>query len=223
MLVYAQYRLARGGFVLDAELSMPAEGGVTALVGASGSGKTTLLRCIAGLERGAVGLCRVKGDIWQDDRTFLPAHRRAVGYVFQEASLFPHLNVRRNIEFGMERVPVGERRIGFDDVVSMMGIGRFLSADPAQLSGGESRRVAIARALLCSPRLLMMDEPLSGLDDASKAEILSYLEKLFGGLELPVIYVSHAAEEVQRLANRVVVMENGRVSSAECKPRFGAD
>ncbi len=195
--------------MLDADLEAPGSG-VTALVGPSGSGKTTLLRCIAGLERHGSGICVVNGEIWQTERTVLPAHKRHVGYVFQEASLFPHLNVRKNIEFGMNRVPASDRRVAFDEAVSMLGIKKFLDSDPAKLSGGESRRVAIARALLTSPQLLMMDEPLSGLDEESKIEIMDYLKTLFISLQIPVIYVSHLEQEVQKLASCIVVMSAGK-------------
>lgn len=184
---------------------------MTALIGPSGCGKTSLLRCIAGLERRAAGQCVINGETWQDDRISLPPHKRHVGYVFQEASLFPHLSVRKNIEFGMKRVPAAERRVDLDETVAMLGIGNFLNADPAELSGGESRRVAIARALLSSPRLLMMDEPLSNLDDTSKSEIIPHLKALFASLQIPVIYVTHAPTEVQNLAAQTVIMKAGRI------------
>jgi molybdate transport system ATP-binding protein len=204
-------RLARGGFRLEVAFQAPPTG-VTALFGPSGCGKTSLLRCVAGLERG-VGHCRLNGEAWQDDATgrFMPTHRRPIGYVFQEASLFPHLSVRRNLEFGRQRVPAGERRVGLDEVVDLLGIGRMLDRDPSGLSGGERQRVSMARALLTSPRLLLMDEPLSALDHQSKHDILPYLERLHETLAIPVLYVSHSPDEVARLADRLVLLESGRV------------
>ncbi|MDE2310697.1 MAG: molybdenum ABC transporter ATP-binding protein, partial [Betaproteobacteria bacterium] len=200
-------------FVLDVDLELPARG-ITALFGPSGSGKTTLLRCIAGLERTTDGLLRVHDEVWQDGANFLPAHRRPLGYVFQEASLFPHLSVRRNLEYGMRRIPSVERKVQPEQVVELMGLSRLIERDPAHLSGGERQRVAIGRALLTSPRLLLMDEPLSALDVAGRQEILPYLERLHGELGTPVIYVSHTLDEVARLADYVVMLEHGRVISS---------
>jgi molybdate transport system ATP-binding protein len=207
--VRARFVLQHGDFALDAAFSA-APRGVTALFGPSGSGKTTILRCIAGLER-AQGELSFNGEVWQDAHTFMPAHRRPIGYVFQEASLFPHLPVRGNLEFGWKRIDPAQRRVGFDEAVQLLGIASLLPRDPRHLSGGERQRVAIARALLTSPRLLLMDEPLSALDTRSKAEILPYLERLHDELEIPVIYVSHAPDEVARLADTLVLMEQGRV------------
>ncbi|MDP1863177.1 MAG: molybdenum ABC transporter ATP-binding protein [Thiobacillus sp.] len=206
----ARFRSTLGSFELDAEFSLPSRG-VSALFGASGSGKTTLLRLIAGLMR-APGSLTVNGEVWQDERTFIPTHRRALGYVFQEASLFPHLSVRGNLEYGWKRVPVAERRIAFDDVVDWLGLGALLKQAPQQLSGGQRQRVAIGRALLASPRLLLMDEPLSALDSNSRAEILPYLERLHRQLALPIIYVSHALEEVARLADTLLLIDAGKIT-----------
>ena len=201
-----------GGFRLDTGFTAPGQG-VTALFGGSGSGKTTVLRCVAGLER-ARGHCHVQGQTWQDGRRFLPSHRRPIGYVFQEASLFPHLSVRANLAFGWRLVPPAERRIRFDDAVELLGIEPLLGRATARLSGGERQRVAIARALLTSPRLLLMDEPLSALDHASKEAILPYLERVFDELGLPVLYVSHHPDEVARLADHMVLLEAGRVRAS---------
>jgi molybdate transport system ATP-binding protein len=206
--IAARFRLERAGFTLDVDLALPAQG-VTAIFGQSGSGKTTLLRCIAGLER-APGTLTVKSQPWQHARFFMPVHERPLGYVFQEASLFPHLCARRNLEFGMKRVPEAERRVAMDQAITLLGIGHLLDRLPDQLSGGERQRVAIARALLTSPRLLLMDEPLAALDLARKNEILPYLERLHDELEIPVLYVSHAPDEVARLADHIVVMDGGR-------------
>ncbi len=209
--ISARFGLALGEFRLDAGFDAPGRG-VTALFGPSGSGKTTLLRCLAGLERAQDGYLKVNGEIWQDDSKgiYLPTHRRPLGYVFQEASLFPHLDVRRNLEYGWKRIPATQRRVGFDQAVELVGIGQLLTRDPARLSGGERQRVAVARALLVSPDLLLMDEPLAALDLASKRDILPYLERLHDELSIPVLYVSHSPDEVARLADYMVLMDRGR-------------
>lgn len=197
-----------GTFDLDAAFTAPAEG-VTAITGRSGSGKTTLLRCIAGLER-ASGLVRFAGETWQDERSFVPAHRRGVGYVFQNAALFPHLSLHDNLRYGMDRA--GARRgLAFDEVVGLLKLGELLHRSPARLSGGERQRGAIARALLARPRLLLMDEPTASLDREARDELLSYLERLHRDLKLPVLYVSHDPLEVERLAHRVLSIAAGRI------------
>ncbi|KAB2850443.1 MAG: molybdenum ABC transporter ATP-binding protein [Hyphomicrobiaceae bacterium] len=201
-------------FTLDVAFEAPA--GVTAIFGHSGSGKTTILRCIAGLTR-LDGKVVVDGDVWQDETSFLPVFKREIGYVFQEASLFPHLCVRRNILYGAQRaVRQADSRpaLAFDDIVSLLGIGRLLDRDPETLSGGERQRVALARALLSKPRILLMDEPLAALDRAAKDEILHYLEELHERLSMPVLYVSHDQAEVERLADTLVLLEHGRVRAA---------
>ncbi len=207
-------------FSLDVEFQAPGKG-VTALFGHSGSGKTTLLRCLAGLERRATGFLQVNGEIWQDNANGIhrPTHHRAVGYVFQEASLFPHLSVRRNLEYGMKRVPAAQRQVSLDDAVALAGLSDLLERAPARLSGGERQRVAIARALLTSPRLLLMDEPLSALDERSKQDIFPCLERLHNELSIPVIYVSHSLKEVARLADHMVWMEEGRVRASDSLQR----
>ncbi|MEH6471360.1 MAG: molybdenum ABC transporter ATP-binding protein [Halopseudomonas sp.] len=195
-------------FSLDVDLQLPSQG-VTALFGHSGSGKTVLLRCIAGLQR-ADGELSVNGDTWQSADTFRPVHQRPLAYVFQEASLFPHLSVKRNLEYGYRRVPANQRRISFEQAVEWLGLAELLKRMPDKLSGGERQRVAIARALLTSPELLLMDEPLSALDHQSKKDILPYLEQLHSSLSIPVLYVTHAPDEVARLADHLVVLEKGR-------------
>ena len=207
MSIQAQFRLAWPDFALDVDLDLPGRG-VTALFGQSGCGKTTLLRCMAGLERGA-GKLEVNGEIWQDAGSFVPTHRRPLGYVFQDARLFAHLDVRGNLNYGIRRATSADSQ-GFDSIVDLLGLGPLLERLPERLSGGEQQRVAIARALLTAPRLLLMDEPLAALDLARRQEILPYLERLRDELEIPVIYVSHAAAEVARLADHLVVMEAGR-------------
>ena len=209
MTIDARFRVDRGGFVLDVDLSLPSRG-ITALFGHSGSGKTTLLRCVAGLERVPDGRLVVDGETWQDGRRFLPTHRRPLGYVFQEASLFPHLDVTANMRYGLRRTPASERRVGWDEVIALLGIGHLLDRFPDALSGGERQRVSLARALLTGPRVLLMDEPLSALDHARKQEILPYLERLHDELDIPVLYVSHSPDEVARLADHIVVMDAGR-------------
>jgi len=203
------------GFGLDVDLELPGQG-VTVFFGPSGSGKTTLLRCVAGLESGARGKVCIGGDCWQDDdqSLFVPTHRRAIGYVFQEASLFPHLDVRANLHFGMSRCGHGEDENGLREMAYLLGIEHLLDRLPDRLSGGERQRVAIARALLTRPRLLLMDEPLSALDATRKQEILPYLERLRDELEIPVLYVTHQYEEMARLADHIVLFEQGRVQAS---------
>jgi len=202
-----------GAFAFDFALDAPPSG-VTALYGPSGCGKTTLLRCIAGLTRVRDGQCRVNGDVWQDgQRLFAPTHRRALGYVFQEASLFPHLSVKANLRFGAP--PHGAASaIGWDEVVDLCGLAALLDRAPRDLSGGERQRVALGRALLSQPRLLLMDEPLSALDDAAKAEILPFIERLRDRLALPALYVTHDMTEVEHLADHLVLIDRGRVVAA---------
>ncbi|MDB5890738.1 MAG: modC [Polaromonas sp.] len=204
--------LERPDFTLDVDLQLPGRG-VTALFGASGSGKTTCLRVLAGLEPRARGRIGVDGDVWQDStqHVFRPVHQRRLGYVFQEASLFAHLDVQANVKFGFDRVPAAQRKHGWDQALALLGIGGLLERRPHELSGGERQRVAIARALATSPRLLLMDEPLASLDGQRKAEILPYIERLHVDLDIPVLYVSHSPDEVARLADHLVLLEAGRV------------
>ncbi|WP_153117497.1 molybdenum ABC transporter ATP-binding protein [Rhodocyclus tenuis] len=210
-----RFRLDWPGFSLDVDLALPGRG-VSGLFGHSGSGKTTLLRCIAGLERAAHGYLSVKGDVWQDDGHWRPVHRRPIGYVFQEASLFPHLDVIGNLRFGMKRVKTlsaGKAALEthLERAIELLGIEHLLKRKPGHLSGGERQRVGIARALALDPQLLLMDEPLAALDLKRKLEILPYLERLHDELAVPILYVSHAPDEVARLADHLVLLENGRV------------
>ena len=209
-----QLRLQRSypSFALDLALALPGRK-VSALFGPSGCGKTSTLRAVAGLDRGARGRVTVNGEVWQDDERdiFVPAHRRAIGYVFQEPSLFAHLNVQGNLDFGRRRVPPAQRRVELERAVELLDLVALLGRDPHTLSGGERQRVAIARALAGSPHLLLMDEPLAALDAQRKAEVLPYLERLQRELDIPVIYVSHAIDEVARLAEHLVLMDAGRV------------
>jgi molybdate transport system ATP-binding protein len=198
-------------FCVDVDLNLPGRG-VTALYGHSGSGKTTCLRCIAGLEKASQAFIRVNGEVWQDSEKgiFLPTHKRPLGYVFQEASLFPHLTVRSNLEFGLKRIAANERKVKLEQATSLLGIDHLLERQPDKLSGGERQRVGIARALLTSPRLLLLDEPLAALDAPRKREILPYLERLHDELDIPMLYVSHSQDEVARLADHLVLLSNGK-------------
>jgi molybdate transport system ATP-binding protein len=212
-MIKVRFEVRRRGFTLAVDERFPSRG-VTALFGPSGSGKTTLLRCIAGLEHTARGELAFDGAIWQDAGTWVPTHRRSLGYVFQEASLFAHLTVLGNLRYGQRRSrSAGGRQDPFslEQGVELLGIGHLLGRRPADLSGGERQRVAIARALAVNPRILLMDEPLASLDLPRKQEILPYLERLHDELAIPVLYVSHAPDEVARLADHLVVMDVGRV------------
>lgn len=206
----------RDGGRFDLDVAFDAPAGVTALYGRSGAGKTTVIQAVAGLLKPEAG--RVAVDAWElfdlAEGRWTPPHRRRIGYVFQEDRLFPHLSVRQNLLFGKRFAPKAERmsEAAFDRVVDMLGIGGLLDRRPARLSGGEKQRVAVGRALLSSPRLLLMDEPLAALDEARKAEILPYLERLRDETEIPILYVSHSVAEVARLATTVVALEAGRVA-----------
>jgi len=209
--------LQRAGFALQTQLHLPAQG-ITVLWGASGSGKTTLLRCVAGLER-ARGRVQVGSTVWQDDAsgTFVPLWQRRVGMVFQESSLFDHLDVRGNLHYGLRRLPREEQAAGrqaLGQAVDVLGIGHLLSRPTTTLSGGERQRVAIARALAAQPRLLLLDEPLASLDAPRKREILPWLEALRQHLQLPMLYVTHSADEVGQLADTLVVLDQGQVRAS---------
>ncbi len=211
-LIEARFHLDWPGFTLDVDLRLP-DRGVTALFGHSGSGKTSLLRCVAGLERPSCGRLVFRGQIWQDEQHWLPTHQRPIGYVFQEASLFPHLSVLGNLQYGQRRSSTAGR-IGLEQAIELLGIGPLLQRRPDSLSGGERQRVGIARALAVGPEILLMDEPLAALDLKRKQEILPYLERLRDELAIPILYVSHAPDEVARLADYLVAMESGRVVAA---------
>ncbi len=206
-------RHALGSFTLDAAFEAP--DGVTALFGRSGSGKTTIVNAVAGLLRPDTGRIVADDTVLTDTeaRVFLPPHRRRIGYVFQDARLFPHLTVRQNLLFG-RWFAKGRSGPGLDRIAGLLGIAALLDRRPAALSGGERQRVALGRAILSNPRLLLMDEPLAALDEARKAEILPYLERLRDEVGLPILYVSHSAAEVARLATTVVLIEAGRVTAA---------
>ena len=207
-----RYSLRLGDFELDVDLDIPMHG-ITGIFGESGSGKTTLLRCIAGLETGGTGRLVVDDEVWQDDENnkSRPIHEQEIGYVFQEPRLFRHLSVRRNLEYGLRRTSAKHSNVTLDQVVELFDLQRLLARAPADLSGGEAQRVAIARALLRAPRLVLMDEPLAALDRARKDEILPFLDRLHSDLQIPIIYVSHNIEEICRLCDHLLVLENGRI------------
>jgi molybdate transport system ATP-binding protein len=213
--VALRHRFAPDGFALDAEFT--AEGaGVTALFGPSGCGKSTILAAIAGLLRPEAGRVALDGEALIDtaSRIFVPPERRRFGVVFQEARLFPHLSVATNLRYGERRAPRGAAGPGFEEVVALLGIAPLLARRPAGLSGGERQRVALGRALLSRPRLMLMDEPLAALDTARRAEVLPFLARLRDAARLPILYVTHALDEVDALADRLVLLEGGRVLAA---------
>lgn len=200
------------GFTMDVNLDLPAQG-ITVLFGPSGCGKTTLLRTIAGLQADIDARIVFRGNVWQDAHACVPAHRRPIGYVFQEASLFPHLSVIGNLMYGRKRSDDASR-IALDPLIDLLGIAHLLDRYPERLSGGERQRVGIARALAVNPQLLLMDEPLAALDLKRKQEILPYLETLHHELAIPVLYVTHSPDEVARLADHLVILDAGRVVAA---------
>jgi molybdate transport system ATP-binding protein len=210
----AALAISHPGFALNFRAQWPAAG-FTALFGPSGVGKTSVLRAIAGLDR-ATGRLTIQDEIWQDDDRglFVPPHRRALGFVFQDSALFTHLDVRRNLEFGQRRVPERERRVRFEQVVEWLALAPLLSRGVDALSGGERQRVAIARALAASPRLLLLDEPLASLDLSRRAELLPFLQRLQAELDIPAIYVSHAPDEVAQLAQHLVLLGDGAVRAS---------
>lgn len=211
MTIDLAVRHRQGKFSLEADFS--SNGRLIALFGPSGSGKTTLVNLIGGLMRPDEGRIVVGDRVLADTsrRLFLPAHKRRIGYVFQDARLFPHLNVAQNLRYGRYFTPKGENYADLGAVVDLLGIGHLLDRRPGLLSGGEKQRVAIGRALLASPKLILMDEPLASLDEARKAEILPYIERLRDETKIPIVYVSHSMAEVARLATDVVALSAGRV------------
>lgn len=210
MTVGVSLKLAKGDFHLDVAFDAPASG-FTAVFGPSGCGKTTLLRAIAGLERHAAGSVRIGDDSWQDRARVVPTFRRPIGFVFQHPALFAHLDVRRNLRFGMQRRRRSNNGLAFDQVVDLLGLAGLLERRVPGLSGGERQRVAIGQVLLSSPRLLLMDEPLSALDQSSRSVLLPYLDQMQRQLAIPVLYVTHALDEVARLTDHMVLLRDGRV------------
>lgn len=224
----ARFDVAYPNFRLSVELSVPAAG-VTAMFGPSGCGKTTVLRCLAGLERSPAAYMRLGAEVWQDESRnfFLRPSHRAVGYVFQELRLFPHLSIRNNLNYGFRRTPRRERRVSFDHVLHLLDLAPLLDRRPHQLSGGEQQRVAIGRALLTSPKLLLFDEPLSSLDLARKREILPFIQRLDHELGIPIVYVSHSLGEILQISQTLVLLKDGKVAAVgpihEVLAGFGLD
>jgi len=210
--IKGHFKAHRGDFLLDIEFSTPING-VTALFGPSGSGKTTCLRAIAGLERLPNSYLQVGDEVWQDESKgiFIPTNQREIGYVFQEASLFPHLNVKQNLEFGFHRLTAEKQKIKPQEVIDLLSIEPLLSRFPSALSGGERQRVAIARALLRSPKLLLMDEPLSALDPNMRIKLQNEILTLHKEFNTTSIIVSHDPSEIYHLANRVIVLNQGKI------------
>jgi molybdate transport system ATP-binding protein len=218
MNIHLKLDVARADFDVSVDVQLPAHG-ITVIYGPSGCGKTTLLRCVAGLEPSARGVVQLGHEVWQNDAQHvrLPTHQRALGYVFQEASLFEHLDVADNLAYGHQRAEKFSRnamsKVVVEQATELLGIGHLLKRRSHELSGGERQRVAIARALVTQPRLLLLDEPLAALDHARRQEVLPWLEKLRDDLNIPMLYVTHAVDEVARLADTLVVMNEGRVQA----------
>ncbi|MEY2803531.1 MAG: hypothetical protein RL657_867 [Pseudomonadota bacterium] len=210
--LHLHLRLQRPGFDLQADLDLPSEG-VTIVYGPSGSGKTTLLRCLAGLEPQATGRVHIGTETWLDTehQVDLPTHRRPLGYVFQEASLFEHLSVRGNLEYGLKRAGHDGARDRLHQAVVCLGLEGLLHRMPHGLSGGERQRVAIARALATHPRVLLLDEPLAALDPRRRLEVMPWLLRLREALSIPMVYVTHSVDEMTRLGDHLVVLDQGKV------------
>ena len=209
-----QLSLRRAQFSLQLDVQLPDQG-ITVILGSSGAGKTSLLRCVAGLDRADQARIEMGGVLWQDDQqgVFVPTWQRALGYVFQEASLLPHLTVKQNLTYGLKRIGSRTPMHSLAQAIELLGIGHLLERSPAGLSGGERQRVALARALASQPRILLLDEPMASLDAARRQEILPWLEKMRDELHLPMLYVTHAANEAARLGAHMLVLEHGRVQA----------
>jgi molybdate transport system ATP-binding protein len=208
-VIECKIKIQLEGFILDAKFTIP-DKGITVVFGPSGSGKTTLLRAIAGLERSDVGFLKVGDSIWQSDHNFVPTHKRQIGYVFQDAALFDHLNVESNLNYVIKR-KTGLTKDFIDSIYTLLDIKPLINRSTIQLSGGEKQRVAIARALLTKPKILLLDEPLSALDLKRKNEILPYLDNLHSQLEIPILYVTHSQDETSRLADHLILIEDGKI------------
>jgi len=220
-MIDIQIAKRQGNFQVDAAFQTQ-NAGITALFGPSGAGKTSVINMVAGLTRPDKGRVVVQDRVLfdSDQRIDLPPEKRSIGYIFQDGRLFPHLTVRGNLTYGMKLTPLSRRYVGFDQVVDLLGVDQLLDRRPAKLSGGEKQRVAIGRALLTSPRLLLMDEPLSSLDEARKEEVLPFIAKLPRTFLIPIIYVTHSVVEIQRLADRLVLLEAGKSISAGAVPEM---
>ena len=210
MNVSCRLSLTRKKFSLKCDIVFP-ESQITVLTGNSGGGKTTLLRCLAGLEKECVGDITVFGREWQSKNSRVATHERKIGYVFQEASLFPHLTVLQNIEYGFQRLPQLERVISVDDVITLLEIDHLKNRKTENLSGGERQRVAMARALAVNPQLLLLDEPFAALDEATRFEMTNRLRELVAKSKITTIYVTHARAELRLLAENIIHLEKGKV------------
>ncbi len=212
MLLKGRISVTKGDFNLNAILDLQLQG-ITALFGKSAAGKTTLLRHIAGLDHARGAQLAFARAVWQDDRLFVPPHRRGIGYLFQQVELFSHLNVMGNLVYGFNRTPVQQRRFSPAEIIELLKIGHLASRQVGHLSGGEKQLVALGRTLLTSPRILLMDEPLSALDAATKQAIYPLLKKIAHTMQIPIIYVSHAVDEVARLADAMLLIDSGRITA----------
>lgn len=206
------FQIALGDFSLNAQGTIPARG-ITALFGRSGCGKTSLLRCIAGLLQADTAYFRLNNDLWHDSKNgiFVPTHKRAIGYVFQDGRLFPHLSVEQNLLYGHQRTSREDQHSNLQHIIQLLALKPLLTRQPGQLSGGEKQRVAIGRALLCQPRVLLMDEPMAALDRGHKREILPYLKRLHSEAEIPIIYVTHDLDELAQISDNLMLIEDGKI------------
>ena len=208
-MIECKIKVQLESFMLDANFSIP-DRGITVVFGPSGSGKTTLLRAIAGLEKSDKGFLKIGDSVWQKGEDFLATHKRQIGYVFQDAALFDHLDVKGNLNFVIKRA-IGLKEDFIESIHNLLEIKTLLNRKTTQLSGGEKQRVAIARALLTNPKILLLDEPLSALDLKRKNEILPYLDSIHNDLEIPILYVTHSQDEMSRLADHLLLIEDGNI------------
>ena len=208
-MIECNIKIQLESFMLDANFSIP-DRGITVVFGPSGSGKTTLLRAIAGLEKSDDGFLKIGDSVWQKGEDFLATHKRQIGYVFQDAALFDHLDVKGNLNFVIKRA-IGLKEDFIESIHNLLEIKTLLNRKTTQLSGGERQRVAIARALLTNPKILLLDEPLSALDLKRKNEILPYLDSIHNDLEIPILYVTHSQDEMSRLADHLLLIEDGNI------------
>ena len=213
MNISAQFIINRGSFCLDINLNINTEG-IISIYGASGSGKTTFLRALAGLEVSDNGYIQIGNQIWQDKNNYISTYKRTVGFVSQESNLFPHLNVKKNIEYGFKRINNRQKNISVNQIISLLEIDHLLERNPKTLSGGEKQKVAIAQAIASNPHLLLLDEPLSALDKTSKDEIFPYLKSINYNLNIPIVYVTHNRNEIIALADIMIFLDRGKIKAS---------